>query len=167
MYCFFRVQKLLSTFLKKDTLKNFDLDYAKYSRAFEGSLHSSYLRSGASVESHLIFSPNSYLPRSAFMNMTATILDVPVNVLEMAARVEGFETLLEDLFGEDGYFPDNSILKLFNITFTKDDIVKLRSRRSVKDESIDENIAELHERVNRTNLSPFYIFLESKYPLII
>ena len=66
----------------------------------------------------------------------------------MAARVEGVESLIEDTFGPDGYFPDNNILKLFNITITKKDIERLRrSRRDVNDDSTDENIADLHKRV--------------------
>ena len=145
---FIRAQKILATVLKAKTLSNFNLVPTRYSRAWEGSLHSKYLKSGGSVDGHLIFSPNSYIPRSALLNVTATILDVPVNVLEMAARVEGVESLIEDIFGPDGYFPDNNVLKLFNITITKDDIERLRrSRRNANDDSMDENIADLHKRV--------------------
>ena len=79
-------------------------------------------------------------------NMTANIMDVPVNVLEMAARVEGVETLIEDLFGPYGYFPDDGIMKIFNVTFTKDDVEKLRTRRSV-DSDVDDSVSEMHKKV--------------------
>ena len=104
------------------------------------------MKSGASVDGHLIFHPDSFIPRSALINMTANILDIPVNVFEMAARVEGVETLIEDMFGPGGYFPDNSIVKIFDYTFSKEDKAKLRTKRSYN--SVQQNIEQLHEKVS-------------------
>ena len=144
---FYRTQEILATVLKGKDLKEFNLPMTRFSKAFEGSIYSKFLKSGGSVDGHLIYHPDSILPKSALLNVTANILEVPVNVFEMAARVEGIETLLEDLFGADGYFPDNSIVKIFNYTFTAEDRARLRQRRSYGSESIDENIKNLHEQV--------------------
>lgn len=64
----------------------------------------------------------------------------------MAARVEGVETLLADLFGPDGQFPDNAIIKIFNFTFSAEDSARLRARRSVGD-NINDNIKNLDNQV--------------------
>ena len=104
------------------------------------------MKSGGSVDGHLIYHPDSILPRSALLNVTANILDVPVNVFEMAARVEGVETLIADLFGPDGQFPDNAIIKIFNFTFSAEDSARLRARRSVGD-NINDNIKRLDDQV--------------------
>lgn len=132
--------------LKDGDLKKFDLPFIRYSKAFEGSIYSKFLKSGGSVDGHLIYHPDSILPKSALINVTANILDVPVNVFEMAARVEGVETLLADLFGPDGQFPDNAIVKIFNYTFSAEDRAKLRTRRSYGD-SINESIRKFDSQV--------------------
>ena len=132
--------------LKGKDLKEFNLPLTRFSKAFEGSVYMKYLKSGASVDGHLIYHPDSILPKSALLNMTANILDVPVHVFEMAARVEGIETLIEDLFGPEGMFPDNSIVKIFNYEFSAEQKAKLRQRRST--DNVNNNIKKLHEQVN-------------------
>ena len=127
-------------------MKEFNLPFTRFSKAFEGSIYSKFMKSGGSVDGHLIYHPDSILPKSALLNVTANILDVPVNVFEMAARVEGIETLMADLFGPDGQFPDNAIVKIFNFTFSAEDRARLRARRSVSD-NINENIERLDAEV--------------------
>eukprot|EP00794_Sanderia_malayensis_P007911 gene7911-8766_t len=146
-------QEILSSIFKSENFKDFQLPITRFSKALEGSLYSKYLKSGASVEGHVIYDSDNILPRSGLLNVTANILDVPVNMIEMAARVEGVETLMEGLFGPYGYFPEDSIMSIFNFTFTKDDIQKLRSRRSV-DENIDRNVNEMHAKVNKKPSRP-------------
>ncbi|ESP00733.1 hypothetical protein LOTGIDRAFT_98146, partial [Lottia gigantea] len=57
--------------LEDEVLKrNFDLDKRKYSRNYEGSFFSNRYNVGAMVESNLIWSPKSFIPRSANLNLT-------------------------------------------------------------------------------------------------
>ena len=136
----------MSKILEGKELKNFDLSFVKFSKAFEGSIYSEYLKSGATVNGHLIYNPESFVPRSSLVSMSANILDVPVEVFEMAARIEGVESIAEDFFGPYGYFPDDTIMKFFNVNIQKEDLEKLRSRRSV-DQGYESTINDIHQKV--------------------
>ena len=142
----FRTQVWLNEILKGKDLNKFDLPFTKFSKAFEASLYSSYLKSGASVNGHLIYNTDSFVPKSSLVSVSANILDVPVDVFEMAARVEGVERLVEEIFGPYGYFPDDTVMKIFNVNFNKEDLEKLRARRSVE-ENFDSKINRIHEEV--------------------
>ena len=67
---------------------------------------------GATVESNVIFSSKSYLPRSGMLNLTLDLFGQSVNLLELGARIEGFESLVESFFGPSGVFPDKTIEKV-------------------------------------------------------
>jgi len=88
--------------------KDFDLDKRKFSRNYEGSFFLEKLNTGASIESNLIWSSGSFIPRSASANLTVDLFGHSVNLLEFGGRVEGLEYLLESYFGPNGYFGDNS-----------------------------------------------------------
>ncbi|CAG2063265.1 unnamed protein product, partial [Timema podura] len=95
-----------------DFLKNkFKTDVRKFSRNYEASLFSEILNAGGTVDSNVIFSPESYLPRSASLNLTVDLFGEAFNVLEFGGRAEGLEQYVEDLFGPDGYYPDKSLRK--------------------------------------------------------
>ena len=59
---------------------------------------------GGTADGSLIFSQSSYLPRSANLNLTASVFGESLNILEVGARAEGFEDAVEDMFGPEGYF---------------------------------------------------------------
>lgn len=99
--------------LSSDFLRNkFNTDVRKFSRNFEASTFSEQLNVGASVESNVIFSSRSYLPRSGMVNLTLDLFGQSVNLLELGARIEGFESLVESFFGPNGVFPDETIEKV-------------------------------------------------------
>jgi len=81
--------------------KQFDLDKRKFSRNIEFSTFSETMNVGASVESNLIWSTNSFVPRSAMLNLTVDVFGQSVNLLEVGGRVQGVEDLLERVFGPD------------------------------------------------------------------
>eukprot|EP00794_Sanderia_malayensis_P008123 gene8123-8993_t len=145
-------QEILAVVLKGRAIREPSLSMTRFSKAFEASVYSKYMRSGASVDSHLIYHQDSYIPKRALINVTANVLDVPVHVFEMAARVEGVETLIEDLFGKGGYLADNTVVKIFDYTFTKEDRAKLRSKRGFG--NVKSNIDYLHEKVNKQRVQP-------------
>jgi len=79
----------------------FDLDKRKFSRNVELSTFSETLNVGGSVESNLIWSADSFVPRSAMVNLTVDVFGQSVNLLELGGRVQGLEDLLERVFGPD------------------------------------------------------------------
>lgn len=116
------------------------------------------LRFGGSAQSHLIYHPNSFFPRSAMLNLTVDVLGASINVLEAAARFEGFEILIEQMFGEDGYYPDDRIMKMFNLKphEERDKEEKsvrnlpLKRKRSIHDDlnKVESHLNKLHRTVS-------------------
>jgi len=119
------IRKILD---EADLKKSFDMDRRKFSRNYEASYFSDMANTGVKAESNLVFSPKSFVPRSANLNLTLDLFGDSVNLLEVGGRVEGLEEMVEKLFGPTGYF-DNSI---------KDTVQ--RTRRSIND------INRLHEQ---------------------
>ncbi|XP_070564133.1 uncharacterized protein [Ptychodera flava] len=119
-------------------IRNYNKDPRKFSRAFEGSLFSEDMNLGGTVENHLIFSPESWIPRSGMMNLTAQVFGYSINLFEFGGRIEGFDYLLEKFFGPKGYFPDNNLLEM-----VKAPEMEARQKRSAIKPSKLEN---LHNR---------------------
>ena len=91
--------------------KEFDMDKRKFSRNYEGSFFLEKINTGASVESNLIWSSNSFIPRSLMANLTVDLFGRSVNILEIGGRVEGLEYFLESYFGPNGYFTEKDVKK--------------------------------------------------------
>lgn len=89
-------------------LKEFDVDKRKFSRNIELSTFNEMLNLGASVESNLIWSTGSYIPRSASFNLTADLFGQSVNLLEVGGRAQGLEQLMEKYFGPGSEFDKQS-----------------------------------------------------------
>lgn len=85
-------------------IKEFDVDKRKFSRNIELSTFNEMLNLGASVESNLIWSTGSYIPRSASLNLTVDMFGQSVNLLEVGGRAQGMEQLLEKYFGPGGEY---------------------------------------------------------------
>lgn len=97
----------------------------------------------------MIFHQDSYFPRSAKFNLTVDMLGASVNLIETAARFEGFEGLIEQMFGPDGHFPDERLMELLNI---KTNEFPSRSKRSTSDNEMSEiksNLLTLQNKVRR------------------
>ncbi|PSN49824.1 hypothetical protein C0J52_08839 [Blattella germanica] len=109
----------------KDLVKKFRSDMRKYSHNYEGSMFFENYNLGGSYESNLIFSPKSYLPRSASLNLTVDLFGESVNVLEVAGRMEGFEHYIESIFGPKGPFSSTKV---------KEGLEKLRVLRSTPED---------------------------------
>ncbi|XP_071162849.1 uncharacterized protein [Mytilus edulis] len=89
--------------------KEFDLEKLKYSRNYEGSFFLEKLNTGASIDSNVVWSSKSFLPRSAMTNITFDLFGHSVNLLEIGGRMEGLEYFLESYFGPNGYFQENDV----------------------------------------------------------
>lgn len=100
--------------LENDYLQNkFKTDVLKFSRNYEGSIYNNDLNSGLTFDSNIIFTPESYLPRSAMVNLTIDLFGESLNLFEIGGRFEGFEQIIDNLFGLNGYFKDDSPLIFF------------------------------------------------------
>lgn len=109
--------------------KEFDLDARKFSRNYEGSMFFDSLNAGAKVESNVIWSPKSFVPRSAMFNLTVDLFGQSVNFVELGGRVEGAEDFLQKMFGPDGYFPTEARSKR---SVSTDDQLKQLNRADPK-----------------------------------
>lgn len=93
-------------------VNKYKTDARKFSRNYEMSFYSDMLNAGAAVDSNVIFNSKSYLPRSATLNLTLDLFGESVNVLEVGTRMEGFESMVEEIFSKKGFFPDESMEKM-------------------------------------------------------
>ncbi|XP_062546026.1 uncharacterized protein LOC134212310 [Armigeres subalbatus] len=85
-----------------DLGKKFRLDIRKFSRNYEHTMFFDEYNFGTTADANLVFSTDSYLPRTASLNLTADLFGESVNFLELNARAEGFEYLVESIFGPTG-----------------------------------------------------------------
>lgn len=66
------------------------------------------------VESDLIWSQKSYIPRSARVNVTVDMFGNSINLLEVGGRVQGLEKIVEKFFGPNGYFSKKDTKELMD-----------------------------------------------------
>ena len=89
-----------------------------FSRNVEHSYHNDKFDIGGQVESNLIWSPKSFVPRSANLNLTANWFGSSINLMEIGGRVEGMEKVMEHFFkGKE------SIEELANVDWTDSELV--------------------------------------------
>ncbi|XP_078097099.1 apolipophorins [Mustelus asterias] len=79
--------------------KDFDLEHWKYSSYMDATFQSEPFSVGANAEAALVFSPRSFLPRSAMANLTIYVMGYAVNLLEVGIRVENAEHVIQKIFG--------------------------------------------------------------------
>lgn len=89
--------------LVDDDLSNkYRLDFRKFSHNFEHSLFFDEYNVGLNSDANLIFGTDSYMPRSASYNFTVDLFGESVNVFEVSAYMQGFEHMIEGIFGPRG-----------------------------------------------------------------
>ncbi|KAK3755617.1 hypothetical protein QZH41_017617, partial [Actinostola sp. cb2023] len=155
---------MISKALDGKVLREFNLNRLRFSRAWEASYYNELLGAGGSMQGHLIYHPNSFFPRSTQVNVTVDVLGASINVLEAAARFEGFEILLEQFFGTDGYYPDKRIMEMFNLVpheerdNTEKEIngLPIRGRRSINDDidRVEKHLEKLDRKMDKVKHSP-------------
>lgn len=85
----------------------YKMDFRKFSRNYEHSLFFDEYNFGINSDTNVIFSTDSYLPRTLNFNYTIDLFGESVNLLELSARMEGFEHFVESLFGPKGDYNRN------------------------------------------------------------
>ncbi|XP_037091139.1 apolipophorins-like [Pollicipes pollicipes] len=105
-------QYLKSLLYNVELSKKFATDARKFSRYYEKSAFFESVNAGGSVEGAVVFSPESYIPRSGMLNLTVDLFGEAINLLEVGGRVEGLEHYVENLFGNKGPYPQESISQI-------------------------------------------------------
>lgn len=85
-----------------DLGQKYRMDIRKFSHNFEQSLFFDEYNVGMLTDSNLIFGTDSYMPRSASFNFTVDLFGESVNIFEVSAYMQGFEHMIEGIFGPKG-----------------------------------------------------------------
>lgn len=120
------------------TTKKFPSDLRRFSFNREFSYAVQSLGLGSAVDTTVIYSQKSFLPRSTNINMTGEIFGNAFNVLELSARQENLDLLVEHYFGPKGVLKTGSPQEIYDklsAHFNKF-AQHYRHRRSAKAESI-------------------------------
>lgn len=104
------IQSLLTD---RDLGNKFNSDRRKFSRNYDGSFFSEEYNFGANYHGNLIFSPRSYIPRSASFNVSFDLFGRSVNAFELNTRFEGLEYYAEKFFGPDGPYSNEKMSRFF------------------------------------------------------
>ncbi|XP_076069598.1 uncharacterized protein LOC143041517 [Oratosquilla oratoria] len=111
-------------------LNKFDTNSFKQSKNYHSSFHSDTMDFGGSIDSDAVFTPDSFLPYSAKLNLTVNVLHNSFNPIEIGGNLHGFEKHFRRLFEKGSYFSNDRIFEFL-------DNLK-RQKRSTEDSKIDE-----------------------------
>ncbi|XP_018494601.2 apolipophorins [Galendromus occidentalis] len=96
------LKRLISTF---PVSAKFSQDPSKFSQNYEYSKFYDSVNIGGVADASIVFSPKSFLPRSASLNLSLDLFSQNVNLLEIGGRVEGLEKIVEQLVGRNSARP--------------------------------------------------------------
>jgi hypothetical protein len=96
------------------TNKKYPFDPRRYSFNREVSYAVDSLGLGSSVDSSVIYSQQSFLPRSVRLNVTGNLFGSSFNMLDISARQENLESLIEHYFGPRGVITRMSKQELYD-----------------------------------------------------
>lgn len=112
--------------------QKFPSDFRRYSFNQEFSYAIGSLGLGASADATVIYSQKEFVPRSTRFNLTGEIFGNSFNILEVAARQENLDLLLEHYFGPKGLFKSADIQQLYDTYIAGGE--KKRDRRSIRED---------------------------------
>ncbi|XP_054390682.1 uncharacterized protein LOC100440962 isoform X2 [Pongo abelii] len=100
-----RLKRALRDTLPKDILsREFHPEMWKHSSYSDATFRSVSGSLGANLEGTLLFSPASFLPRSATVNLTIHTMGRAFNLLELGLRLENAEEIAHRLFGRKSFW---------------------------------------------------------------
>lgn len=97
-------EKARHDFAEVYTSKKFPYDIRKYSFNRELSYQLGSFGLGGSVDTSVIYSQESFTPRSIRTNLTGELFGTSFNFLELNGRQENLDLVLERYFGPKGFF---------------------------------------------------------------
>ncbi|XP_022837131.1 apolipophorins isoform X2 [Spodoptera litura] len=131
------------------TPNKFNTDVRKYSFSEEESFNIDALGLGGNIEKNVIYSQDSFLPRSVNLNLTAEVFGHSLNVLEVGGRQGNLDRVAEHLFGPRSFLRTEEPHDLYEKYVQKFNQYKdkveggfHRGRRSIKSDvdSFDKNL---------------------------
>ncbi|KAK8729258.1 hypothetical protein OTU49_008718 [Cherax quadricarinatus] len=132
----------LAKLMAQHTLQDkFNTNAFRSSRNYRYTHFSEMLNVAGSLDGDIIFTPDSYLPRHAALNLTLDLTDRSINVFEFGGDFSGLEKYIERFFGKGGYFENEGIQKA---------IESLRPKRDIHDGKIQE-FQRLYDKAKTVN----------------
>nr|XP_012148156.1 PREDICTED: apolipophorins [Megachile rotundata] len=139
----------------------FPEDFRKFSYNDELSYKLGAFGAGSSAESNVIYSQNSFVPRSTSLNMTMDLFGRSFNFLELETRVENLDRVIERYLGPKGQLWEKNIeeLKKSGVSSVKNlnEYIKerydkvVRGKREVKQGELDRFAKNVHLRNNEVD----------------
>lgn len=99
------------------TSKKYPYDPRRYSFNREFSYAIDALGLGSSVDTNVIYSQRSFLPRSGRFNLTGELFGNAFNVLELNGRQENLDLFIEHYFGPKGILRSQSLQDMVRFSF--------------------------------------------------
>lgn len=158
------------------TTKRFKNDIRQYSFNHEYSYSLGSLGVGASADARLIYSQDDFVPRSGRLNITGQLFGESFNVIDISARQENIDLLLEHNFGPKGLFNRLSRQELYDLFSEADKPAAKPNRRGrrglrpdveelKKEERTGLNDIELDVSVKLFGNELYFLSLSDKLPL--
>lgn len=138
----------------------FPEDFRKFSFNNEFSYNVGGIGVGSSAESNVIYSQNSFVPRSLNLNLTTEVFGRSFNFLELNTRIENLDRLIEYYFGPKGRLSQDEVEDLLDkgvhkaeniVEYIQEKVNKMRSKREVKQGELDKFAKDVKLRGNEVD----------------
>lgn len=124
------------------TSKKYPFDPRRFSYNREISYAIDSLGLGSSIDNSVIYSQQGFLPRSVRLNVTGNLFGSAFNILDISARQENLETLIEHYFGPKGILTRMSKQQMYDAI-----VSELRNARKTK-RALPADLAAFDKSVN-------------------
>lgn len=141
--------------------QRFPQDFRKFSFNNELSYNVDAFGVGSTVESNVIYSQNSFVPRSTSLNLTTEIFGRSFNFLELNSRIENLDKVIERYFGPKGHLrtgePDDLMKNSFSHLKNLGQQIKerfeksTRGKREVKPAELEKFAQNVHLHENEVD----------------
>lgn len=146
--------------------KKFPEDFRIYSFNNELSYSIEALGAGSAIENNVIFSQNSWVPRSTTLNLTTELFGRSFNFMELDTRVENLDRIIESFVGSKGvleelarkdddetdkYVDEKSKKVADFVEYVENRIGKSRGKREVKPSETEKFGKGVHLRNNEVD----------------
>ncbi|BES98257.1 Domain of Unknown Function (DUF1081) [Nesidiocoris tenuis] len=138
--------------------KRWPIDPRKFSQNQELSYSLDLLNVGAALENNIIYSQQSWLPRSLSVNVTSQLYGHAFNLIELDARLENVERAVESLLGPKGYVnthkPEDIASKAKSYASSILEKIASRYDKAIRPKRSAASWAELKSLADKVKLGP-------------
>ncbi|XP_065667671.1 uncharacterized protein LOC101240168 isoform X3 [Hydra vulgaris] len=133
-----KLRNLFKQTVEKYPLIDFNPSAYQYSKFIQKSAN--IFQTSAAIDAMILYHPESFVPRALRLNFTTHMLGFSVNALEINARLDGLESIMQKYFADNDY-SDSYFGKAFKLPNME---LKQKKRRDVKSSYFE----ELDNKVN-------------------